>query len=273
MLKQAIIALVAGLVLAAPLPAGQTVHIDYASLDVSYNAITGVLSVVDNPGSSAFAKILDGGGTAVDSADIYNAAITPPPTFDVDLSATVVNPAGFDNISLTGGTLLGTDTLTLLASPSIAADAVNTAFGADADGITYAGGVLTIHGKLSTILGNASILLNPAAPLAWTYKGEDDTLTGPGSDTVADQITVTNPSRDEYDAGTLYVLQISLYDYGDGTTITAANADDLFADAAFHEGFSATGGDMKIDVIPAPAAVLLGLMGLGLVGWRMRKYA
>ena len=272
MLKQATITLVVGLVLAAPLPAGQTVHVDYASLDVSYDHTTDVLSVVDNIASVAYAKILDGGGTAVDSADIYNMAAMPG-TFDVDLSATVVNPAGLDNISLTGGTLVGTDTSTSLALPSIAADAVNTPFGADADGITYSGGVLTIHGKLSTITGNASILLNPAGPGDWTYTGADDAATGPGTDGVADQITVTDPPRDEYDAGTMYVLQISLYQYNNGTTITASTADELFAGADCNEGFSATGGDMKIDIIPAPAAVLLGLMGLGLVGWRMRKYA
>ena len=44
--------------------------------------------------------------------------------------------------------------------------------------------------------------------------------------------------------------------------ITANNADELFAQAALHGGFSAFNGDLKVDVVPAPGAALLGVIGL-----------
>lgn len=37
--------------------------------------------------------------------------------------------------------------------------------------------------------------------------------------------------------------------------------------------FDVTGGSLDAVVVPVPAAVLLGVLGLGVVGWKLRKYA
>lgn len=272
MLKQLTIALVVGLGLAlAPASATLTVEIDFANLNVSYNPVTDVLSVTETTSSTAYAAVVVGGNTK-DAADIYNAVISPG-TFEVSFASTVVNPAGLNNIALINGTFWSTDTLTSQASPSILADAENIAYGLDPDGIVYENGTLSVHGRLSTVGGNLSILLNPAGG-DWTYSGEDDGgFPGGGLDGVADQITVSDSGRDGYDSGALAMFKVGLSTYADGTAIVAGNADELFAGAENHGGFAADRADMKIEIIPAPAAVLLGLTGLGLVGWRMRKYA
>jgi MYXO-CTERM domain-containing protein len=247
---------------AAPSMAG-IVFFDYADIRLTFSAGSGVLSAFDHAGTSLKANLRNDADVVVDQANIAN-----PASFNVLLSAAVVNPAGLDNISMTGS-IGGTDTDLVNAYD---ANFANSIFGGDLDGITFAAGVLTVSGNLSTMFGS-SILTDPGAG-DWIFKGTDDIPTGVGSDGFSNQFTVSAAQRAGYDNGTVFVLEISLPVFGDGSsTLGFTNADDFFAAALLHGGFDSTGGDMKIRITPVPAAAVLGLLGLGAVAGLRRRFA
>lgn len=247
---------------AAPSMAG-IVFFDYADINIAFNAGSGVLSVADHAGTSLKANLRNNADIVQDQANIASAA-----NFNVLLSATVVNPAGADNIGMSG-VIGGTDTDLVNAYD---ANFVNSGFGADLDGVTFAAGVLTINGSLSTLFGT-SILTDPGAG-DWIFKGTDDLPGGAGLDGLSNQFTISAAQRDAYDRGTVFVLEISLPVFSDGTsTLGYTNADDFFAAALLHGGFSSTGGDMKVTITPVPAAAVLGLLGLGAVAGLKRRFA
>jgi hypothetical protein len=99
-------------------------------------------------------------------------------------------------------------------------------------------------------LGNSNgpILVNrPPGGSTWTFEGD-------GGESIA-----IGPPVSNFQNGGL--VQIHL-------TTTETSLDDLF-----EEDVMLSGGDMKITVVPAPAAVILGLIGLPVVGWIKRRFA
>jgi hypothetical protein len=245
---------VAAVLTTAPLaPAAIDIKINYDLLRVRYDPGTNSLTLTDTANSTANAFLQN---TVTNSIVPGTLATSTSTGFEMALETTISNPAGLDNLSMAGD-YAGADALRTLANPSLAADVANASNGPDADGFVWdlPKQQLTISGILTTIPGNDSILLNPLGPGAWTYVGELGAFVIPPG------------QRDLYQNGTLAILQLSLNSFTDGTAIFSTNADELFADAAAHNGFGADSAQLQLTVnaIPAPDAMLLGVLGMVLV--------
>lgn len=219
------------------------------SYDLTGNVLgekVGIVSLTEL--SDLDAKI---GIPSIDDTSVYNATGTP--TFDAQLDLYFSGSA--ENWSATGD-LWVEDALTA-GNRIIEADFVSTSIFmlTPPPGQEYE---LVIQGYLLTQTGNEAILVGASSGSDWVYSGEVDSFGGSGgSDTVDNQISISD--WEYYDNGDLLVLHFNV-----PTTSLATF-------------FSADGtgldGEMKLTVVPAPVAVVLGFLGIGLAGLKLRKFA
>jgi len=186
--------------------------------------------------------------TVLDSAVIWGGSSGNP--FDFLLAMNLTDLPGVDNWSA-AGTLTFTDTVT--TSNAVKADFTSSSIAI----VGGAAGHLEITGYLVTSSGNDAILINRGDP--WKFMGDAAfTPNTPDADSVDGQIT--RGERAAQDNGTLLVLKFAI-----GQT----SLDTLFGG----ENRTLDAGEVKGSIVPAPAAIGLGLIGLGLIGWYMRRYA
>ena len=97
----------------------------------------------------------------------------------------------------------------------------------------------------------------------WEYKGDiNKGIIGDGLD--GKTATITRNHSEPYKSGTMVTTHFLIGSFVDTDTFLSID----------HTGTGALdGGWASGTVIPAPAAVMLGFIGLGLVGFRMRKHA
>ncbi len=243
---------VVALMLGAGSAHAESVHLDYSDVVVSFDPMTSIFTIADHDASSLRATLLDGTETVSDRADIMSAS-----SFNLSLSTSLLNPVGFDNISL-AGLVDGTDT-DVASGAAFVASFANTPFGQDLDGVTFAGGILAISGDLGATDG--PLLADPFAG-DWVFTGTTDAPTGPGADGVSNQFTVPAGLRPGFTSGTAFFVDIAIPVFGDGTsTLLATNGDEFFALALEHGGFDSAGGDFKIVLTPEPTTSLLLMVG------------
>ncbi|MCU0913201.1 MAG: hypothetical protein MUC88_01400 [Planctomycetes bacterium] len=125
--------------------------------------------------------------------------------------------------------------------------------------LTTLGGQLQLmmDGVLSTFSGD-SILLGGAP---WVFTG-DSNFSGADADGNAQTVTIDDPS--DHDVGGLVAIHYPVY--GKYSTL-----EQLFT--ALANGSTLGNGSVHAQVVPVPAALLLGVLGVGVTGLKLRKYA
>ncbi len=224
---------------AAPAMADMVTY-DMGIATLDFTQATNNLLVQETSLSMLYLEFDDLGGVALD-----NVAIIGGDNFNLTLDLTM-NQLGINNWSASGS-LKFTDT----DATSNAVEAAVQSYSVKADGTS-----LQIVGSLSPQNPPPSILVNRGDP--WVFVGNTDGG-GADADLTANQITVFNP--ESYDGGTVWTIKFGMTDSLDVFFGTTGQDRHL------------TGGEVKGSVVPVPAAVLLGILGLGVVGLKLRKYA
>ena len=250
------VALVAAvLAMPAAARADLAVTFDLSQAKMTYTASSQILTATEGTASTFTVNLEEMRPTStvvLDRAMISGGSSGNP--FDFLLTMKLTDLPGVDNWSATG-VLTFTDTYT--DSNAVMAD-----FKSSSIAIMYgAAGYLEIRGYLSTSSGQDSILLSTRGD-PWKFMGQDWNTPGPSegepdADGVDGQIT--RAERAAQDNGALVCMKFAI---GEGSL-----------DTLFSGDRSIGSGQVMGSVVPAPAAVVLGLMGLGMVGMWMRRYA
>lgn len=230
--------------------AGPAVADLYLDVDVSFTSMTitpaglGTASVAigDSDFSSVAAYLWDDAGTSGSADDVLmdEAYILGGANFDALLNLTFLQAAS--EAWSASGTVTVRDTT---FSDVIAGNFTSTRIE-----IPSTSTDLYVHGRLSPIAPSTSILTTSP----WVFAGQ----MGPdGSDGVAGQVTL-DPA-DYFDSGIVTVLH---YRVGTSSLDTLFSTSDSFIQ-----------GDVSMTLVPVPAAFLLGMLGMGVAGLKLRKHA
>ena len=221
------------LLVTVPVLADPFVQFDYSSLRLYYSAGSErELTITDTLSSLAAITLKEGLSLQDGPALLFGGS-----AFDVALQAEVGSAAE-------GYAMVGTFT---------ASDIVGTRFDAtftstDVRLLSSNQGTLVIEGVLTGV-GDNSILVSDAAGGGWSFAGSVGT------------VDLANPGP--YRAGQLFQMTFGV----DGATL-----EDLFDNGEKDGGSGIMHGTIYAVSVPAPAAIALATVGLGLVGWWMRKH-
>jgi hypothetical protein len=206
---------------------------------MTYTAATQTATITETADSALKGALFDD-AVKVDSAHITDAA-----DFDLGMSLDFTH-LGADSWKATG--LLTLTDRNLLVD-RLVADFVSTSIDLNGGGPV---GALTIKGRLSTRAGNDAIL---GGSDPWKFEGTSQLGSlGNGVDGVARTLSLDNWGN--WDSGDF----VSLHFVTAGTDLGAFFAEDRTG-----------GGEVDFNVVPVPAGVLLGMLGLSVAGVKLRK--
>lgn len=221
--------------------AGVIVTWEMVSARLKYTEGTKKLDVTETLDSDMRVRKEDGVGGVLDTAKLTGGG-----SFDFLTALTLVDLAGANNWSASG--------LLNFTDSDTGSNAVKATF--TSTSIKNVDGDLEIRGILSVVSGSTPLLVNRGDP--WKFVGTSTIIGEPDEDGNAGEFTVGN--RASYLNGTLLTLKIGI---GKGTAL----------DTLFGADFDLFGGESKGKIIPAPGALLLGMMGVGLVSRLRRRLA
>lgn len=249
-----IAAIVAMLTVASPALADPVVVFDMSGLVLNYDVDSRDLKVEEISSSTMYLLYQDDVTLATyDSVTVANSAVDHQ--FDLMISLKMVDELDVNNWSATGRfefTDKNSDkVLALFKSTSV----------------SISSGQLSITGSMTTVgPPESDQILQPSPGEPWQFAGtgqwdldtDGDGSLDNGVDGTPNQISVE--SAYAYDGGTLTTLKFG---------VGGHSLDSFFgADRP-----NIPGGQVRGEITPVPAALGLGLLGLGLMGWRMRRYA
>lgn len=241
---------------AAPAMADLALLFDIDGTEMTYSSGTATISL--QSGATLMTKLMDGIVTN-DTANIDNGD-GDSDTFLLTATLNFTNEPGVDDWSASGSIqIMDLSGINVIDAYFQSSDIPFT-FSSDdvylTPGPTPGTAFLNIDGYLSPNTAPA-ILVDPTPASNWTFQGEASASNG--SDGVPDQITVQN--WQQWDAGTVISFHYVIFQN---------SLDTLFA-----SDFTGVNGDIDLTITstPVPAAVLLGIIGLGIAGLKLRKYA
>lgn len=243
-MKKLILFTMAFAFLATPAMADLVLKYDMDSALLTYTAASKKLVVTETLGSELQVRKADN----VTFNVLDNAKITGGGNFDLMLDLQLVDEVGLNNWSGTGS-LKFTDTTTATNAVEARVQTYNIS-----KDVFFGSSYLLVQGSLSDWGANSSILMNRGDPWVFTGNGE---IAGEATQGTANQVTMFN--RESYDSGLVFTIRFGM---GNG---------DL--DTLFLSNQTLSGGQVGGEVVPAPAAVLLGMLGLSVAGIKLRKYA
>lgn len=232
------------------------VFLDYSTLDFVFTrnvtpattgAVIGTFSIEDVAGSTLDAVLRDALAVELDRATILDDA-----NFSVAVTGDVVF-LGPDSYALVGSFVATDDSGTVKVHSDFNSSTVSMT------GPPEFSNVLTIAGSLSTFGGGEGTILADGTSTSWSFAGhagDTNALLDIGGDAT---ISIIDRSIASYDTG-------ALIDFSLGVTIT--DLDELFAASSV-----VAGGDMKVTIVPVPAAIVLGLIGFGTLAGVRRRLA
>jgi len=228
--------------------AGAAIADVYVDVDVSYTQLSitptssgATATMTGTEDSAIHVFLMDDNGTATLSDDtIVDRAIIDGTPFGVNINLTLTRLAA-ENWSASGSASVTDTTLVNRIEGGFTSTAI--AFGPTSTD-------LYIHGVLRPVAPDTSLLT--ASP--WVFVGTSGSA---GQDGVPHQVTVNY--AEIYDSGIVTVLH---YNVGTNSLDTLFSTPDTYGQ-----------GDISMTITPAPAALLLGFLGLGAAGLKLRRFA
>ncbi len=248
-------------VIASPAMAGTGFHFDYLHLDFSYTAHAVPIGDVVGEITVSSPDILqvdkrDLGADGVFSSDdviVDTSRIIGPQDMGLEFSADV-KKLGANNYQIVG-TVKGTDVNQASNSHEGEFSSTNVNYSSQGG---PSGALFSFSGLLNTLLPNDAILINrQVGPDEWVFVGEEAFDT-PDEDGTAGEITLAS-GRELFDVGGIALFELGID--------SVADLDEFFSENRQHAG-----GDLKLNVtVPVPAAMVMGVVGLGLIATLRRR--